>query len=335
MPLGRFGKIKMLKNFWSGRQVLITGFEGFLGSNLTKQLIDYGAIVTGLDIKINRRDTLLKPQDYKKINVVKGNVANYTFVKNIINKRNIEVIFHLAAEAIVSEGYRSPLKTFRSNIQGTWSLLEACRFAGNLKAIIIASSDKAYGAHEKLPYTENTSLIGRNPYDVSKSCADLMAYSYFHSYGLPVAITRCGNIYGPGDFNFSRIFPDAIRCALTGKILHIRSDGKFTRDYVYVSDIVDGYLLLAENMDKLKLKGEAFNFSDENPITVIDLIKRIYKTVGTRENYKILNSAKYEIPHQYLASGKARKILHWKPKVSLSEGLSRTVSWYRKFISHK
>jgi CDP-glucose 4,6-dehydratase len=316
------------KGFWKNKKVLITGYEGFLGSHLTKVLISYGARIFGLDIKVRRKETILTPADYKKITVIKKNIADYAFLKEFIKKNNIQIVFHLAAEAIVGRGYKDPSRVFRSNICGTWSLLEACRYSGKLDAIIVASSDKAYGTHKKLPYTEEANLIGRNPYDVSKSCADLIAYSYFHSYGLPVSVTRCGNIYGPGDFNFSRIVPDAIRCALTGKTLFIRSDGRFTRDYVYVDDIIDGYIILAEKLQKFNLSGEAFNFSDENPMEVIRLVDKISKIIRKDPDYKILNQAKYEIRDQYLASGKARKILGWKPKKSLEEGLKDTIEWY-------
>lgn len=318
----------MNNKFWKDKNVLITGFEGFLGSNLTRALGSLNAKIYGLDIKVGRKEILLTGADYSKITVIKGSVVNYKLVDRIIKKNNINVVFHLAAEAIVDKSYAIPLMAFSTNIEGTWNILEACRNSKSIQAVIIASSDKAYGAHKKLPYTEEASLIGRNPYDVSKSCADLIAYSYFHSYGLPVSITRCGNIYGPGDFNFSRIVPDAIRCALSGRTLFIRSDGKFTRDYIYVDDIVDGYITLAEKLQKLNLPGEAFNFSDENPLEVIGLVEKIYKIIRKVPDYKILNQAKYEIRDQYLASGKARKILSWKPKKSLEEGLKNTIEWY-------
>ena len=201
-----------------------------------------------------------------------------------------------------------------------------------VKAIIIASSDKAYGSHTKLPYKENTPLSGEHPYDVSKSCADLIACTYCHTYDLPVVVTRCGNIFGPGDFNFSRLVPDTIRSAIQNKTLIIRSDGKFTRDYIYVSDIVSGYILLAEKMQKLKVFGEAFNFSDENPISVLELVKKIYHLANKKPNYKILGKAKYEIKHQYLSSKKAKRIFGWKPRYTLEEGLKKTITWYKDFF---
>lgn len=320
----------MNKNFWKNKRVLITGYEGFLGSNLTKTLLNWETKIVGLDIRVHRKDTILTKDDYKKLKVIKGSVANYALLKEIISQNKIEYIFHLAAEALVGRCSRKPLRTFSSNIEGTWKLLDACRNYKKVKSIIIASSDKAYGSHKVLPYKENAPLQGNHPYDVSKSCADLITHTYAHTYGLPVVITRCGNIYGPGDFNFSRIVPDTMRCLLLNKTLLIRSDGKFTRDYVYVEDIVNGYILLAEKLQKLKLGDEAFNFSDENPVTVIELVNKIYKLANKKPNYKILNQAKYEIKHQYLASGKARKILGWKPKYTLEEGLKKTIEWYVK-----
>lgn len=321
----------MKSHFWKNKNILITGYEGFLGSHLTRALLESKANIFGLDILTRRRKTILV-EDFDKINIVKGSVANYDLVSKIITQNKIEFIFHLAATSLVGQALTNPLKTFSTNIKGTWNILEVSRHSKFIKAVIIASSDKAYGIKNKLPYREDSSLSGCHPYDVSKSCADLLAYTYFHTYGLPVCVTRCGNIFGPGDFNFSRITPDAIRCALTGKTLVIRSNGKFTRDYIYVEDIVNGYLLLAQNLKKLNLRGEAFNFSYGNPTAVIALVKIIYKLIGKKENYKILNQAKFEIKHQYLASRKARRILGWKPKFTLEDGLKKTINWYHQLL---
>jgi len=320
----------MSKNkYWRNKKVLITGFEGFLGSNLTKTLIGYGAEVRGIDKVKNRPGSVLEGLRNKIVSI-KGDISNIRLIMNIINKYKPQVIFHLAAEAIVGECNKNPIKTFKSNIEGTWNVLEASRDEKFIEAIVVASSDKAYGSHKILPYKEDASLKGNHPYDASKSCADLICYTYWNTYKVPVCVTRCGNIYGPGDFNFSRVVPDAICCALKGKQFIIRSDGKFTRDYVYVEDIVNGYIALAEKMKKLKLYGEAFNFSDENPITVIEMVKKIYNLTGKKPDYKILNQAKYEIKHQYLCSMKARKILDWKPEHTLDEGLKRAIKWYEK-----
>jgi len=321
--------------FWKNKKVLITGFEGFLGSHLAKAILQTEAKVVGLDIKTLRKETILCRQDYKKMVVYKGSVANRNLVRNVLDKHSINVIFHLAAEAIVSRSHKNPLNTFESNIAGTWEVLEAARRQGNVQAIVVASSDKAYGAHQKLPYREDAPLIANHPYDVSKSCADLIAHTYFHTYGLPIAITRCGNIYGPGDFNFSRLIPDAFRCILSGKTLKVRSDGKFVRDYVYVNDIVSGYIRIAELLSRRKLSGEAFNLSDEKPITVVKLLQEISKInrCGNALKYKIMNTAKYEIRKQYLSAAKARRVLGWKPGYSLKEGLKQTAFWYAKYFN--
>lgn len=328
--------MKVMDNkFWKDKKVLITGFEGFLGSNLVKALLETEAKVVGLDIKTFRKETILCPQDYKKIVVYKGSVANRNLVRGILRKHSINVIFHLAAEAIVSRSQANPLKAFKSNIAGTWEVLEAARLQGNVQAIVVASSDKAYGSHKKLPYREDAPLIANHPYDVSKSCADLIANTYFHTYGLSVAITRCGNIYGPGDFNFSRLIPDAIRCILFDKTLKIRSDGQFVRDYVYVDDIVAGYIKIAELLRKNNLSGEAFNLSDEKPITVVKLLGGISKInlCGNKLKYKIMNTAKYEIKKQYLSAAKARRVLGWKPRYSLEDGLRKTSRWYAEYFN--
>jgi len=313
--------------YWKNKRVLVTGYEGFLGSNLAKALIGSGAEVIGIDKVKNRPGSVLEGIRDEIVNI-KGNISDIGLITSVINKYRPQIIFHLAAEAIVGKANKDPVRTFKSNIEGTWNILEASRGKKFIEAIVAASSDKAYGSHKILPYREYAALKGDHPYDVSKSCADLICYTYWNTYKVPVCVTRCGNIYGQGDFNYSRVVPDAIRCAFRNKQFKIRSDGKFTRDYVYVEDIVNGYIMLAEKMKKLKLYGEAFNFSDENPITVINFVEKIYKLIGKRPNYKILNQAKYEIRHQYLCSTKARKILDWKPKYTLAEGLSKTIKWY-------
>ena len=321
-----------MNNYFKNKKVLITGYEGFLGSNLTKTLLGYNANIYGLDILTNRDRTILI-NEYENIHVIKGDVADFDTVSEIIKKNKIEVIFHLAAESLVGKAFSDPRNTFTTNICGTWNILEASRISKTVKSIIVASSDKAYGSHKRLPYKEKTPLSGSHPYDVSKICADLLAYSYFKTYGLPVCITRCGNIFGPGDFNFSRIIPDSIKSMILNKTLIIRSDGKFTRDYIYVDDIVSGYLILAAKMDKLKLYGEAFNFSNENPISVLDLVNLILKINGKGKlNYEIKNEAEKEIRHQYLSANKAKKMLKWKPEHSLEEGLEKTIAWYQNYF---
>lgn len=325
----------MLNNFWKNKKILITGYEGFLGSHLTNALLKHGARIWGLDIRTHRKQTILSSKELNKINIIKGSVENYSLIYKIIKKNNIEFIFHLAAQSLVGPALKDPRKTFSTNIRGTWNILESCRNSRKVKAIIIASSDKAYGIKSKLPYKEDSSLAGCHPYDVSKSCADLLSYTYFHTYGLSVCITRCGNIFGPGDFNFSRIIPDTIKSVIKNKTLLIRSNGKFTRDYIYIDDIVSGYIILAEKLQKLKLSGEAFNFSNEKPISVLELVRIIYKLVNKKQNYKILNQVKYEIKHQYLSSQKARRILSWEPQYTLDKGLKITIDWYKDYFNNK
>jgi CDP-glucose 4,6-dehydratase len=324
-------EMKMAKNFWENKRILITGFEGFLGSHLTRRLISFGADVVGCDIRVHRKKTLLSGNDYCRMKVVKGDVARRPLIEKILKDSRIEYIFHLAAEAIVSRGYASPERCLRTNVGGTWSIMEAARRVGKVNGIVVASSDKAYGDQPRLPYRETDPLKGKNPYDVSKSCADLIALAYYHSYGIPVCVTRCGNIYGPGEFNFCRIVPDAIRALIKGKPFFIRSDGTFTRDYVFVDDIVRGYLLLAEQLVAKKLSGEAFNFSCGEPLTVIDLVKKIFREAGRKPAYRILNTARYEIKHQYLSAAKSRRLLGWRPQYTIEKGLRLTLAWYENY----
>lgn len=321
-------------NFWKNRNVFITGCTGLLGSWLTKILLDKGTNVIGLVRDWVPKSNLILHSSISKITTVRGKVEDYFLLERVINEYEIETVFHLAAQTIVSTANRNPVSTFESNIRGTWSLLEACRRNSTVKRIIIASSDKAYGEHEILPYNEEASLRGSHPYDVSKSCADLIAYTYYKTYQLPVCITRCGNFYGGGDLNFNRIVPGTVRSVIINEQPIIRSDGKFIRDYIYILDAVNAYLHLAERMNKSEIHGEAFNFSNETQITVNEIVKMILNIMD-REDLQpiILNEAQGEIIHQYLSAAKAKKLLGWKPKYSLEEGLKETVEWYRVFYN--
>ncbi|MCM8797684.1 MAG: GDP-mannose 4,6-dehydratase [Candidatus Omnitrophica bacterium] len=324
----------MNKNFWKGKKVLITGFEGFLGSHLSRSLLKVKTRIIGLDIKVLRRQTIFSRQDYESIKIYKASVTNYTLLKEILHRHSVDIVFHLAAEAIVGRSYQNPQRAFHTNIQGTWSVLEACRQYGKTEAIIVASSDKAYGEHKRLPYKEDYPLLANHPYDVSKSCADLISRAYAHTYGLPVVITRCGNIYGPGDFNFSRLVPDAMRCLFYGKELFIRSDGRFVRDYVYIDDVVDGYIKAAELLRKGNFSGEVFNFSDEKPMAVLTLLTKLNNLRLTKKklSYNILDIARYEIKKQYLDPAKAKRILRWRPRYNIEEGLRKTADWYFNYF---
>lgn len=321
----------MNPKLWRNKKVLITGHEGFLGSWLTKSLLELGAEIVGVDLVKNRPHSILKNLR-EKIKGIKGDVADFGFISRILEEERPRIVFHLAAQAVVGEAIQDPVKTFKSNIEGTWNILESCKDKEFIEGIVIASSDKAYGEHEDLPYREEMALRSHYPYDVSKGCADLIAYTYFKTYGLPVCITRCGNIYGPGDLHFSRIIPDAIGSMIKNRQLLIRSDGQFTRDYIYIEDVVRGYILLAERMEELNLYGEAFNFSNERPISVLELVQIIYKICDREPNYKILNKTKYEIRNQYLSANKAREVLSWRPKYNLEQGLERTIEWYKGFF---
>jgi CDP-glucose 4,6-dehydratase len=262
---------------------------------------------------------------------VRGDLEDLTTVIRAINEYEVDTVFHLGAQTIVGTASRSPLSTFESNVRGTWNLLEACRICPRLiQRVIVASSDKAYGAHESLPYTEDIPLQGRFPYDVSKSCTDLISFSYHHTYGLPVAVTRCGNLYGGGDLNFNRLIPGTIRSVLQSERPVIRSDGTFVRDYFYIRDAVLAYLALAERLPDPAFVGQAFNFGTETPMAVTDVVNRILSVMGRPDlEPVILNEASHEIPHQYLDCSKARRMLDWRHDFTFEQGLMETVDWYQ------
>ncbi|MEK9166388.1 MAG: NAD-dependent epimerase/dehydratase family protein, partial [Patescibacteria group bacterium] len=291
----------MFPDYWRHRNVFITGATGFLGSWLVRYLVDAGANVTALIRDIVPGAYLYRSGYAGKVNVVRGGLEDYHTLERALGEYEIDTIFHTAAQAIVEIANRNPLSTFESNVRGTWNLLEAARRSPTVKKVVVASSDKAYGAHKELPYTEQAPLIGRHPYDVSKSAADLIAQSYFYSYGLPVVITRCGNFYGPGDINFNRIVPQTIRSVLHGEAPVIRSDGSYIRDYFYIEDGALAYIGLAEKMDDSRIHGHAFNFSNESQVTVLEMVNKILGLMGSSMQPRILATASNEIPHQYLS----------------------------------
>ena len=327
-------EIAMVNNvLWRGKNVFITGCTGFLGAWLTKALVDRGANVVGLVRDNVPRANFLKLGLDKQIVTVRGEVENYFLLERAINEYEIDTVFHLAAQTIVTIANRNPLATFETNIKGTWNILEACRRSPTIKRIIVASSDKAYGEHKVLPYKEDAALKGPHPYDVSKSCADLLSLAYYSTYKSPVCVTRCGNFYGGGDLNFNRIVPGTIRSAIFNERPIIRSDGTLIRDYIYILDAVEAYILLAEKMEEPSIHGEAFNFSNEIQLNVLDMTRKILEVMGRKDlEPTVLNEAKGEIKHQYLSAEKARKALGWRPKYSLEEGLKETVKWYREFF---
>ena len=334
--LGRCGIVPPNVSFWQDQNVFVTGCTGFLGSWLTEALVEAGANVIGLVRDHVPRSRLFQSRLIDRINVVWGAAEDSTLLERALNEHEIETVFHLAAQTIVGIATRNPLSTFEANIKGTWTLLEACRRTPTVKQILLASSDKAYGEQEILPYHEGMPLQGRHPYDVSKSCADLIASTFFHTYQLPVSVTRCGNFYGGGDLNFNRLVPQTIRSVLRNESPIIRSDGTCLRDYIYVEDAVRAYLLLAEKMAlDSSLHGEAFNFSCETPLTVLELATMILSLMNCTDlGLKILDNAPNEIPHQHLSARKARERLGWKPVFTLEEGLTKTIQWYRAFHTH-
>ena len=322
-----------MNDFWKDRNVFITGCTGLLGSHLTQVLVEKRANIVGLVRDLVPKSDLVQSGTFDQINIVRGCVEDYYAVERAINEYEIDTVFHLAAQTIVRTANRNPLSTFESNIKGTWCILEACRRVPTVERIVIASSDKAYGEQDKLPYDENAPLIGSHPYDVSKSCADLISLTYYSTYKLPVCVTRCGNFYGPGDLNFNRLVPGTIHSVLNNEAPVIRSDGTCIRDYFYVKDGALAYIHLAEKMEDPKIHGEALNFSNELQISVIEMTNKILKLMN-RKDLKpiILNEATNEIKHQYLSAKKARKLLGWKPKYALNTGLEETIEWYKQFF---
>jgi len=321
--------------FWNDRPVLVTGATGLLGTWLTKALVARGASVVALIRDWVPESELVRSAAVEKIRVVRGDLCEYETLERTIGEYEIETVFHLAAQTIVGIANTNPLSTFESNIRGTWTLLEACRRSLKVKQIVVASSDKAYGSHETLPYAEDAPLQGRHPYDVSKSCADLIAQSYAHTWNLPVCVTRLGNLYGGGDLNWNRLVPGTIRSVLRGERPVLRSDGTYVRDYFFVEDGALAYLHLAEKMaSDPSLHGEAFNFSNEIQISAREMAHQILKAMDAGDILlDVQNTARNEIPHQYLDASKARRLLGWTPVFDLEAGLSKTIAWYRHFLA--
>ena len=323
-----------MKSFWTDRRTLVTGATGLLGSWVSRRLLENGAEPVCLVRDWVPQSELNRSGLLDRCRVVRGDLCDLEFMERVLAEYEIETVFNLAAQTIVTIANASPISTFESNVRGSWVLFEACRRVPFVKQIVTASSDKAYGEQKNLPYTEAMPLQGQHPYDVSKSCADLIAASFAHSYGLPVAITRCGNFYGGGDLNWNRIVPGTIRSVHRKEAPVIRSDGKFLRDYIYVEDGADACLLLAEKLaENEKLRGEAFNFSTESPLTVIELVNSILKLTNSNLEPRILSEAKNEIRDQYLSSQKARQLLGWTPRFGLDEALTKTIDWYRQYFS--
>jgi CDP-glucose 4,6-dehydratase len=320
--------------FWTDRPTFVTGATGLVGSWLVKRLIAAGADIVCLVRDSVPQSEFVRAGLAERVRTVQGDVCDQALVERTLGEYEVDTVIHLAAQTIVGIANRNPVSTFDSNIRGTWTLLEACRRSPAVRQIVVASSDKAYGDQDILPYDEQTALEGRHPYDVSKSCADLIAHAYAATYDLPVVITRCGNFFGGGDLNWNRIVPGTVRSIVRGQRPIIRSNGRFVRDYFYVEDGAAVYMLLAEQLgNRPELRGQAFNFANEQRLTVLELVQRIVGVMGSSMEPEVLNEATNEIHEQYLSAEKARKLLSWSPSYSLDEGLGRTVAWYKDFFS--
>ena len=319
--------------FWRDRPTLVTGATGLVGGWLVRRLLEAEADVICLVRDWIPQSELNSSGMLARVKVVRGDVRDQALLERTLGEHEIDTVIHLAAQTIVPIANRNPISTLETNVAGTWALLEAARRSPAVKQLVLASSDKAYGEQKNLPYDESMPLQGRHPYDVSKSAADLIAQAYAATYELPVAITRCGNFYGGGDLNWSRIVPGTIRSVLRGQRPVIRSDGRYVRDYFYVEDGAAAYMFLAERLAaNPELRGEAFNFSNDQPITVLELTSLILKLMKSDLEPDIRNEAANEIECQYLSSEKARSKLGWAPLFQLEAGLRLTIDWYRKLV---
>jgi len=323
-----------MTGFWKNRRVFVTGATGMIGAWLVKDLLAQGAYVVALVLDADPQSELYRSSDVNRLSVVNGNLEDFGTLERAINAHEADTVFHLGAQAIVGVAHRAPLPTFETNVRGTWNLLEACRLHRDLvERVVIASSDKAYGAQPRLPYTEDMPVAGMHPYEVSKSAADLIARTYYHTYGLPVAIARCGNVFGGGDLNWSRIVPGTIRSFLRGERPVVRSDGSDVRDYFYVKDASRAYLRLGERLGDPQVVGEAFNFSNESPMSVLDLVAVIQKLMDASHlEPDVRDVAEGEIHSQYLSAARAREALGWVPEFDLEAGLRETIAWYRQYL---
>ncbi|MDX2017231.1 MAG: GDP-mannose 4,6-dehydratase [Planctomycetota bacterium] len=322
------------RSFWQDRPTLVTGGTGLVGAWLVRRLLELGADVVCLVRDWVPASELVRSGDLERVKVVRGDIADQETLERALGEHEITTVFHLAAQTIVGIANRNPVSTFDANIRGTWALMEACRRSPRVAQVVVASSDKAYGDQPDLPYDEETPLQGRHPYDCSKSCADLIAQCYAHTFGTPAVITRCGNFYGGGDLNWNRIVPGTIRSIVRGQRPIIRSDGTFIRDYFYVEDGANAYITLAEALAASpNLAGRAFNFSNEIQVTVLEITRKVLALMNSGLEPDVRNEASNEIKHQYLSARRAREDLNWRPLFTLDQGLARTIDWYRRYFA--
>lgn len=324
------------ENWWQGRRVFVTGATGIVGSWVVKELLELGAHVVALVLDSDPQSEFYRSGADRQVTIVHGALEELATLERAITTWDVHTVIHLGAQTLVGVAHRAPFATFESNIRGTYNLLEVCRRHPDLvRAVVVASSDKAYGTHRTLPYTEDMALQGCHPYEVSKSCTDLLAQSYARTYGMPVGIARCGNIYGGGDLNWSRLVPETVKALHVGRRPVLRSNGSLIRDYIYVRDVVHAYLGLAQHVAAIPdARGEAFNFSGEQPLTVLEMVGAIRRAMGREDlEPEIRDCAAGEILDQRLSAAKARSVLGWSTRYTLEEGLTETIAWYRAFLA--
>jgi CDP-glucose 4,6-dehydratase len=320
--------------YWRDRPVFVTGATGLLGGWLVRRLLQGGAAVTALVRHDLSKNPLLSPEEVARVTVVRGDVRDQELLTRTLAAGGADTVFHAAAQAIVGKANIDPATTLDTNVRGTWTLLEAVRANPSVKSVVVASSDKAYGEHETLPYDESAALLPVHAYDTSKACGDMIARMYAVGFGLPVAVTRCGNYFGGGDLNWNRIVPSTIRSALRHERPVIRSDGTLVRDYFYIEDGVIATMRLAEALhDRAELRGEAFNFSYELPLDVLSIARRILERMGVSPELDVRGEAHHEIQRQWLTAAKARRMLGWTPEFTLDTGLDRSIAWYREYLA--
>lgn len=319
--------------FVSPSRVFLTGATGLVGGHVTEALLKAypGVQVTTIVQSMDPRSYLVQQGLDKRIGIYYGDIRDRKLVNDLVMREEIDTIIHLAAQPLVSVALQLPYETCETNFMGTLNVLEAARHSPNIRAIVLASTDKSYGRAVFQPYTEEHPLNALHPYDSSKAAADILARCYAQCYGMPIVVTRFGNIYGPGDLNFNRLIPGAMSALNSDVPLRLRSDGSMRRDFVYVKDVAEGYLLLAKNAKEHA--GEAFNITSNVNMSVLEALERISSVVGKQVPFVIENTAKHEIPAQALSNEKIQSRLGWQPPHTFEDGIRETHEWYKKYGS--